>query len=183
MNVKPASATGFRNGQIHSPICHHQGLFLCNLIYLLLVYFTFVCFISNLIIIQVMLKKLWMCLLESHRFNQKLTHLYSIPILGNPIMGIMFCVVNESFSALLSLYILGFWVSIWSQWRKLWFFEVNWPALVQIELLVQFLCTVHTEENSEKFTIDCPYYFRIFNKISVFWVWWFLEAFWVCREQ
>ena len=30
-------------------ICHHQGLYLCNLIYLIVVYFTFIYFISNLI--------------------------------------------------------------------------------------------------------------------------------------
>ena len=34
------------------------------------------------------------------------------PHFGNPIIGMMFCAVNKSFSALLSLSILGFWVSI-----------------------------------------------------------------------
>ena len=69
------------------------------------------------------------------------------PHFGNPFIGVMICVVDESFSALLSLSILGFWVSIRSQRRKLWIFEVNWHALVQIELLLQFLYSVHIKEN------------------------------------
>ena len=81
-SLKPALATHFRKGQNHSPVCHHQGLFLCNLTYLIVVYFTFIFFRSNLIVIQVMLKKFWMCLLELHKFNEKLTHLCSWRILA-----------------------------------------------------------------------------------------------------
>ena len=44
--------------------------------------------------------------------QQKTDTLVFYPHFGNPIKGIMFCVVNESFSALLTLSIVGFWVSI-----------------------------------------------------------------------
>ena len=33
----------------HSPICHHQSIFLCNLICIIVVYFTFIYFMSDLI--------------------------------------------------------------------------------------------------------------------------------------
>ena len=48
-SLKPVSAIYLKKGHNHSLICHHQGLFLCNLIYLTVVYFTFIYFTSNLI--------------------------------------------------------------------------------------------------------------------------------------
>ena len=48
-SLKPVSATYFRKGHNHSLNCHHQGLFLCYLIYFIVDYFTFIYFISNLL--------------------------------------------------------------------------------------------------------------------------------------
>ena len=47
--LNPYQSPTLEKGHNHSLICHHQGLFLCNLIYLTVVYFTFIYFISNLI--------------------------------------------------------------------------------------------------------------------------------------
>ena len=67
---------------------------------------------------------------------------------------------------------------------ELWIFEVNCPALVQIGLLFQFLCSVYSEKNSKNFIVDCPYYFRIFYKISCILVEYFeFGDFWKHFEQ
>ena len=59
-SLKPVSAAYLSKGQNHSSICHHQSLFLCNLIYLIVVYFTFIYFISDLItFINLVLKLYW----------------------------------------------------------------------------------------------------------------------------